>query len=130
MSNTNPEFEEALKDILEGREIQLGHGPRKLLQEFYERGASNARGRRSTASSRNKIGNRVASFNDLQVGDVFQNDFLVGERRCRRVTQVIDADTVETEYVNTRNGAIDGSYEFRRVAFEGYDNYEYIADPA
>jgi hypothetical protein len=126
--NTQDAFETAMADVFEGREVQFGEGPRRMLRDFYDRAKADAGG--STASSRAKIGQSVANFSDLNVGDVFQNDHLVGEGRCRRVTRIINTDTIETEYVSTRSKRIVKTESYARGTFESYWNYKYIADPA
>jgi len=124
-TTTQDAFETALADVFEGREVQLGHGPRKLLREFYDRALKDA-GKTSVS----KVGQPVRDFSDLQVGDVFQNGYLKGENRCRRVIRVVNADMVETEYVSTRSKRVVRTEGYDRHTFEGYHNYEYIADPA
>lgn len=121
------QFEAALADVFEGREFQFGHGPRKLLREFYDRARTDAGARPRQNTS--KIGQSVVKFSDLQPGDVFQNAHLSGMNRCRRVTRVIDSDTIETEYVSTRSKRVVQTEEYDRHTFEGYWNYSYIADP-
>ena len=123
-TTTQDAFETALADIFEGRETQLGHGPRKLLREFYDRAIKDA-----AKVQTSKIGQHVRDFSDLQVGDVFQNSYLRGENRCRRVVRVISGDTVEVEYVSTRSKRIVRTETFDRDTFERYLNYQYIADP-
>lgn len=134
MSQTTQDaFEAAMADVFEGRECQFGHGPRKMLREFYERAQADAGkggGSRSTSASRAKIGQSVGKFTDLKVGDVFQNDHLRSISRCRRVTRVIDQYTIETEYVDTDDGSIENTEHCTRDYFEQYWNYRYIADPA
>jgi hypothetical protein len=125
-----------MADVFEGRECQFGEGPRRMLREFYDRAQVDAGknagpgASRATAASRAKVGGRVRAFSDLKVGDVFQNDHLVGERRCRRVVRVMDHDNVETEYVSTRDKSVERTEVYSRGTFEGYNNYRYIADPA
>jgi len=126
--NTQNAFETAMADVFEGREVQFGDGPKRMLRQFYDRAQKDAGG--STATSRAKIGQSVRGFSSLQVGDVFLNDHLVGERRCRRVTQIRDSDTIVTEYVDTQTRAVERTMAFHRGDFESYNNYRYIADPA
>lgn len=123
MNTTQEAFDTALADIFEGREAQLGHGPRKLLRELYERALQDARGENS------KVGQLVARFADLQVGDVIQNPYLASQRRCRRVVRILDACTVETEFVSTRSKRIVKTEPFDEQYFKSYQNYRYISDP-
>ena len=136
MNNNTPDpFETALADVFEGRECQFGYGPKRMLRQFYDRaqvdaGSAGSPGRsRGTTGSRAKIGRSVRSFSDLQVGDVFQNDHLVRECRCRRVIRVVDHDTIQTEYVKTRSKNVERTEPYSRATFEGYHNYRYITDP-
>lgn len=125
MSTTTQEaFETALADVFEGRERQLGHGPRKLLREFYDRAIKDG-----TTMPAAKIGSRVRDFGDLQVGDVFQNHYLRSENRCRRVVRVISADEIETEFVSTRSKRIVRTENYDRSTYDAYRPYTYIADP-
>lgn len=124
---TQNAFETAMADVFEGREVQFGDGPKRMLRQFYDRAQKDVGG--STATSRAKIGQSVRGFSSLQVGDVFLNDYLVGESRCRRVTQVRNSDTVITEYVNTSTRAVERTMAFSRGDFETHNNYRFIADP-
>jgi hypothetical protein len=124
---TQEAFETALAEVFQGREYQFGSGPRKLLREFYDRAVKDAGG--AAAAQQAKVGQRVRDFGDLQVGDVFQNDYLQGENRCRRVVRVINSDEVETEYVSTRSKRVVKVDRYDRYTFDGYNNYRYIADP-
>jgi len=124
-TTTQDAFETALADVFEGREVQLGHGPRKLLREFYDRALKD-----SSKVQGSKVGQPVRDFSDLQVGDVFQNGYLQGENRCRRVTRVLSSDEIETEYVSTRSKRIVRTESYDRHTFNSYHNYKYIADPA
>ena len=134
MSTPTPDaFDTALTDVFEGRECQFGHGPRKILREFYDRAQKDARGgqgSRATPVSQGKIGNPVRRFSDLIVGDVFQNDFLRDGDRCRRVIQVVDSRHVVTELVNTRTKDVAEIDPYVRRPFEEHRNYRYIKDPA
>jgi len=123
---TQEAFEKALADVFEGRECQFGHGPRKLLRELYDRGLADAG---ASPSNKIKIGQPVRSFSDLQVGDVFQNDYLRSSNRCRRVVQRVNSDEIETEYVSTHSGRIVQTVRFERDQFEQFHNYQYIPDP-
>lgn len=133
---TQDAFETAMADVFEGRECQLGDGPKRLLRAFYERAQTDVGksavpgGSRATSVTRAKVGSSVPSFSDLQVGDVFQNAHLRSLRRCRRVIRVVDHDNVETEYVSTRSKRVEQISVYKRETFEDFHNYQYISDPA
>jgi hypothetical protein len=119
-------FEKAMADVFEGREVQFGHGPRKILREFYDRAVEDA-GKHFPSK---KAGAPVKQFSDLQVGDVFQNDYLRGLNRCRRVLAVYGPRELETEMVDTSNGKVVQTHRFNYNTFISFNNYSYIADPA
>jgi len=127
MSDAQQEaFETALADVFEGREVQFGYGPRKILREFYDRAIKDA-GKHFPLK---KAGAPVQQFSDLQVGDVFQNAYLQGMNRCRRVIAVHGPKVLETEVVDTSNGTVLQTENFSYNTFVSYNNYSYIADPA
>ena len=121
---TTEAFSSALDAVFEGRECQFGEGPRKLLRALYDRAREDER-----KNPVSKAGKRVKTFGDLKVGDVFQNDYLAGEGRARRVIRVLSSDRIETEYVSTRSGRVVRTDAYDRDTFEEYHNYRYIDDP-
>lgn len=127
---TQEAFDAAMADVFEGRDSQLGYGSRKILREFYDRALKDAIPTPTSSKNSSVVrGTPVPNFQDLKVGDVFQNDHLQGEARCRRVIALINPNKIETEVVSTRTKRVVRTEVYYRKSFDSFVPYYYIQDP-